>query len=318
MNIKKIFVTIGLSILLVVVLLACYNYFYISQFSKQVEVQKGVDLEKFSGQWYDVASIPVKFQEGLINVTATYEIISDKKISVYNKGYKDGEIVDIKGKARVVQDGRLKVSFFPLVWSDYNIIYVDKDYNFAVIGGGNPDYFWVLSRTPNPNIENIIRLISIGYHHGYNVDKIQISDRFVYNRALTYSNSYWCSHIDDLNLKEKCEEEGLPLKDFYSMTVQEKIHYVEMDESKIKDQSSYSGAVAFNNNFYCQFIFNDNLRKQCFSEIKRYEEPKPDIRTEQDIKDESMYSIAIAVGDSSYCDYIININMKNECYGWFE
>lgn len=166
-NKKKLFVTIGSAILVFAIIFSVYNYFYVSAFSRNVDVQEDVDLEEYMGTWYDVYSIPVRFQDGLVNVTATYTLKDNGKVIVYNKGYKDGELKDITGTARVIDDGRLKVSFFPLIWSDYNILFTD--YEFAVVGGGNPDYFWVLSRTPDINDEKLEELKMLGKEQGYKV-----------------------------------------------------------------------------------------------------------------------------------------------------
>lgn len=164
---KKLFVALGSAILVVIILFGVYNYFYVSAFSRNVVVQEDIDLEKYMGTWYDVYSIPVRFQDGLTNVTATYTLKDNGKVIVYNKGYEDGELKDITGTARVIGDGRFKVSFFPLIWSDYNVLFTD--YEFAVVGGGRPNYFWVLSRTPEISDEKLTEFLLLGEEQGYKV-----------------------------------------------------------------------------------------------------------------------------------------------------
>jgi apolipoprotein D and lipocalin family protein len=77
-----------------------------------------VDLEKYSGTWYEIARLPNSFEKGLKCVTATYRLREDGKIEVINRGHKigkPGKISKIKGAARVPdsnQPAKLKVTFF--------------------------------------------------------------------------------------------------------------------------------------------------------------------------------------------------------------
>ena len=113
-----------------------------------------VDLDRYSGTWYEIASYPQRFQKGCTATTATYTLNPDGTISVLNecnKGGLDGPKVSAEGRARVVdpmKPGQLEVSFFGPFWGDYWIIDLDADYRYAVIGQPSRDYLWILSRTP--------------------------------------------------------------------------------------------------------------------------------------------------------------------------
>jgi apolipoprotein D and lipocalin family protein len=41
----------------------------------------------------------------------------------------------------------LEVSFFGPFYSDYNVIALDPDYQYALVTGKNTSYLWILSRT---------------------------------------------------------------------------------------------------------------------------------------------------------------------------
>lgn len=161
------FTTVFLALFIVITIYGVYNYHYPNAFSRFVEVQEDIDLDSYTGLWYDVYSLPVRFQDGLTNVTANYTLDNDSVI-VYNQGFReDGSVDSIVGKARVIGDGRLKVSFFPLIWSDYNILFTD--YNYAVVGGGSPNQLWILSRTPDIENNKLEELLSIAEEQGYRV-----------------------------------------------------------------------------------------------------------------------------------------------------
>ena len=113
-----------------------------------------VELERYLGTWYEVASFPQWFQEGCTGTTATYSLRDDGDIDVANRCYLktlDGELDTADGVARVLDEktnAKLEVSFFQPFWGDYWIIDLAPDYSYAVVGHPGRDYLWILSRTP--------------------------------------------------------------------------------------------------------------------------------------------------------------------------
>lgn len=113
-----------------------------------------VDLSRYLGTWYEIASYPQRFQAGCTATTATYSEGEDGEIEVLNrcrKGSLDGELDEAKGRARVVDastNAKLEVSFFGPFWGDYWIIDLDEDYRYAVVGHPGRDYLWILAREP--------------------------------------------------------------------------------------------------------------------------------------------------------------------------
>lgn len=114
---------------------------------------KPFDETKYLGTWYEIARMDFKFEKNLSNVTATYSMNENGSIKVDNKGY---DTVKNKwkqsiGKAKFVNnsdEGRLKVSFFGPFYAGYNVIEVDKNYQYALVIGDKPKYLWILSRSP--------------------------------------------------------------------------------------------------------------------------------------------------------------------------
>lgn len=165
-----------LIMLVIVVAVIWYAGSKLSSFSKDVEVVTDLDVEKFMGEWHEVGSIPAWFQRGLSDVTATYTLRSDGTIGVLNQGVKkNGEVKARYASAEVFESGRLKVSFFPLMKGDYNVLYVDEFYSYALVGGGNPKYLWILSRTPGLDERVISGLLEVAEEQGYSVDRFVLS-----------------------------------------------------------------------------------------------------------------------------------------------
>lgn len=107
-----------------------------------------LDLDRYLGTWYEIARKPHFFEKGMSYVTATYTLQPDGSIEVVNKGIKNGKPKTSRGKAKTTdQPGRLKVTFF-LFPAEYNVLEVGPEYEYAVVGGSNGNYLWILSRTP--------------------------------------------------------------------------------------------------------------------------------------------------------------------------
>lgn len=119
-----------------------------------LETVDRVDLDRYVGTWYEIASFPQWFQKDCTATTATYTRRSDGLIDVLNAcrdGATDGRLRTAHGRARVVAStsAKLEVSFFRPFWGDYWIIELGTDYEYAVVGHPSRDYLWILSRTPS-------------------------------------------------------------------------------------------------------------------------------------------------------------------------
>jgi len=132
-----------------------------------------VDLVRYVGTWYEIASYPHRFQKGCVASRAIYSLRDDGQIAVRNEcrqGALDGPLRAVEGRARVVDpasNARLKVTFFWPFWGAYWIIDLDTDYRWAVVGHPSRNYLWILSRTPTMEeavYEQIVaRLSAQGY-----------------------------------------------------------------------------------------------------------------------------------------------------------
>ncbi len=132
-----------------------------------------VELERYLGTWYEIASFPQSFQKGCTATTATYALRDDGDIDVLNRcrlERVDGEEKVAKGLARVVDketNAKLEVSFFRPFWGAYWVIQLEPEYRYAVVGHPGRDYLWILSRTPTleaAEYEGIVAgLTAVGY-----------------------------------------------------------------------------------------------------------------------------------------------------------
>lgn len=125
-------------------------------FAHTVATNEVVDVKKYVGKWYAVSSLPLFFSKGCTSQTAEYGIIDAKTISVKNVCFKPGKKKWIYGKAVVTNEttnSELYVQFNTWwarwfnVKGDYNIIKIDPDYEYVMVGGNNRKSLWIMSRS---------------------------------------------------------------------------------------------------------------------------------------------------------------------------
>lgn len=144
-----------------------------------LETVAHVDLQRYTGTWYEIASYPNRFQKGCVATRADYRLLEDGRIEVLNQCRQenlDGTLRSARGLARVadpVSNARLEVSFFRPFWGDYWVIDLDPDYQWAVIGHPGRDYLWILSRTPLIDEALYQRLLAGLPARGYDPQRLQ-------------------------------------------------------------------------------------------------------------------------------------------------
>lgn len=136
----------------------------------------GFDIDRYLGTWYEIARLDHSFERGCDQVSAFYSKRDDGGIAVVNscvlqngKGKLANGIAYFKGKEDVAD---LKVSFFRPFYGNYKVIFIDDAYQYALIDGGNYDYFWILSRKKQIDVGTLQTLIKKSKKFGFNVDSL--------------------------------------------------------------------------------------------------------------------------------------------------
>lgn len=136
------------------------------------------DLRRYLGKWYEIARIENEFSPKMDKVVAQYNLNDNGSIQVINSGYVDGNFIQIVGHAITTENKSiLKVSFFPGIYSDYRILALGENYEYALVGGDKNIYLWILSRTPDLDEDIIKDLIQVAKEKGYRVDKIRMTEQ---------------------------------------------------------------------------------------------------------------------------------------------
>lgn len=100
-----------------------------------------VDLKKYMGKWFEIARIKNEFEPNMKKVTAQYKLNEDDTIQVINSGYIDDTLKEIIGTAKTTNENNLLlISFRHPIYSQYKILFVDDDYQYALVGGSSENY----------------------------------------------------------------------------------------------------------------------------------------------------------------------------------
>lgn len=158
-----------------------FCFFAIVSAAQTLQTVPSVDLKKYAGKWYEIASFPQRFQKGCNCTTAEYTL-TDKGYMIVenrcNKGSVSGKTSYIKGKAFVVENSgnaKLKVQFFWPFKGKYWIIDLANDYSYAVVSHPNIKYLWILAREPKMDeiiYQGIINRLKV---KGFDLQSLQLT-----------------------------------------------------------------------------------------------------------------------------------------------
>ena len=143
-------------------------------------VTDSIDLQKYAGKWYEIASYPMSFQKDCFCVTADYTLTDKGYVTVFNscrKGSVNGKVKSITGKAFPVkgtQNVKLKVQFFWPFRADYWVLDKAEDYSWAVVSGPSRKYLWILSRTPEMPKETWDYITGRLLKNGFDLTKLKM------------------------------------------------------------------------------------------------------------------------------------------------
>lgn len=146
-----------------------------------LETVSSVDIERYAGKWYEIASYPAPFQRGCTGTTAEYTLRPDGTVEVYNRCLRDsldGPESTIRGVARVVDrstNAKLAVRFVGPFEGPYWIIDLADDYSWAVVGEPSRSYLWVLARTSALDAATLDAIIARLPEKGYDPSRLRLT-----------------------------------------------------------------------------------------------------------------------------------------------
>ena len=123
-----------------------------SQSTRHIIAVENFDVNKYMGKWYEIARFPHSFERNVTHAEAEYTLLDNGKVKVTNRGLRNGQSTSADGEARFrgkSDRGELEVTFFRPFYGAYRIIYLDDNYQLAIVTGDTMDYAWILAREPH-------------------------------------------------------------------------------------------------------------------------------------------------------------------------
>ena len=145
------------------------------------------EVERYLGQWHQVAAIPAWFQSDCVaNTAADYAMGEDGLIEVVNScETADGSRKKAEARARFLMgpsDGRLEVTFVEVaglwVWpaaGDYWIIGLDPEYRWAVVGQPSREFAWILARSRSLDAQTLRNIHHILEREAYDTCELLLT-----------------------------------------------------------------------------------------------------------------------------------------------
>ena len=138
-----------------------------------------VDLSRYMGDWYVIASIPSRPEKHAYNAVETYTLKPDGDVATafhFREGSFDGEKKEIDSTGIVTQGSGNAVwgvrPFWPLKLQ-YIVAYLKDDYSQVIVARDKRDYVWVMARTPTLSTTDYNALISRVGKMGYAIKDIR-------------------------------------------------------------------------------------------------------------------------------------------------
>lgn len=138
-----------------------------------------VEIPRFMGTWYVIATIPTMFEKGAHNATETYtwneaENLVDVDFR-FRKDAFDGKEKSIPQKGFIyneVSKAEWRIQpFWPLSFA-YLIVDLASDYSDTIVGVPDRKYVWIMARQPQMQATRYQELVTKVKNLGYDTSKL--------------------------------------------------------------------------------------------------------------------------------------------------
>ena len=159
-----------------------------AQSTDNIPAVSDFNLARYMGKWYEIARLPNSFEENITNAEADYVLLPDGTVEIINSGQRYGVTTSAIGLARplgIGHTGALEVTFFRPFYGLYKVIYVNSEYNLAIVTGDTMDYVWILARKPVISAQELAMCLDKLKTWGFAVKLLQYPSGMVENLTIS-------------------------------------------------------------------------------------------------------------------------------------
>tara|TARA_Y100000590_G_C15716615_1_gene1012127 strand:+ start:1143 stop:1649 length:507 start_codon:yes stop_codon:yes gene_type:complete len=142
---------------------------------------ENLDIEKFMGRWYVISLIPNWIEKNATNSYDDYLLNDDGTIDITYNAIQNNSKKQIKQKGIIENPenpAKWEIQFIkpwvPFFKAPYEVIILDTNYNYMVVGYPDNTFGWIMSRTTYLNdttYEDILN--ELEFKFGYSKDKFK-------------------------------------------------------------------------------------------------------------------------------------------------
>ena len=142
-----------------------------------IHTVRRLELERYMGRWYEIAHYDRPFERRLHNIEARYTLRSDGDVEMEKAGtdIRTGRRHTSREHAKQTQrSGRLRVRTFVFFYTDYYILELGDQYEWALVGSTAPLRLHSLSRQPHLRRDTLRHIVGLAEQRGYPLDRLRL------------------------------------------------------------------------------------------------------------------------------------------------
>lgn len=145
---------------------------------QKIKPVANVDLQRYMGTWYVLASIPTGFETDGNNAVETYTLQPGNRVKTvfqFRRGSFDAPLKTIESTGYVADGTGNAVWGVQVFWffrAQYLVAFLNDDYSQVIVARDKRDYVWVMARTPTVSQPDYDALVQRVKDLGYPVDKL--------------------------------------------------------------------------------------------------------------------------------------------------
>jgi apolipoprotein D and lipocalin family protein len=143
-----------------------------------------LDLNHFTGSWYEIARIPNKRQKECVSDAFTQIALADKpnRFQLVNAcrtktGDMDANNGNGKTQDKKIADGRLKVTFLWPFYQKFWVLALDPNEEWALVGSPNRKTLWIFSKTRTMAPETLTSIEAQATAQGFPTAKLVMTEQ---------------------------------------------------------------------------------------------------------------------------------------------
>jgi len=147
--------------------------------ARPIEPVDHVDIDRFMGDWYVIASIPTRMERRAFNAVESYSAGRDGRIDTvfrYRKDGFDGSLETMTPTGFVRHGTGNAVWGMQFVWpikAEYIIAALAPDYSDTIVARNKRDHVWIMARTPTLPDARYRQLVEQVEAMGYDISLLQ-------------------------------------------------------------------------------------------------------------------------------------------------